>query len=80
MTTITINEQTKAGKMLLELAKILSVSNEGVRIDGSVKKIVKKEKSPYSPKFLAKIKLAEKQIEEGKTTTVTTESIWESIQ
>lgn len=80
MTTITINERTKAGKTLLELAKILSVSNKGVSIDVSVKKTVEKEKNPYNPKFLAKIKLAEKQIKEGKTTTINTESIWESIQ
>ena len=33
MTTITINERTKAGKSLLELAKILSVSNKGVIIN-----------------------------------------------
>jgi hypothetical protein len=33
MTTITVNERTKAGKTLLELAKILSASNIGVSID-----------------------------------------------
>jgi hypothetical protein len=33
MTTITVNERTKAGKTLLELAKILSASNKGVSID-----------------------------------------------
>ena len=33
MTTITINEHTKAGKTLLELAKMLSASNKGITIE-----------------------------------------------
>jgi hypothetical protein len=37
MTTITINERTKAGKTLLELAKILSASNKGVVIETGLK-------------------------------------------
>ena len=82
MTTITINERTKAGKTLLELAKLLSVSNKGVRIDEAIEKelMLEEEKSVYNSKFVAKIKMAEKQIKEGKTTTISTESIWESIQ
>ncbi len=82
MTTITINERTKAGKTLLELAKLLSVSNKGVTIEVGVEKelILEEEKSIYNPKFVDKIKLAEKQIKEGKTTTISTKSIWESIQ
>jgi hypothetical protein len=79
MTTITINERTKAGKTLLELAKLLSTSNKGVVIDASLKKPLVEEKNPYNLKFLSKIKLAEKQIKEGKTTTISTKSIWESI-
>ena len=39
MTTITINERTKAGKTLLELAKLLAVTNKGVKIE--------EEESPY---------------------------------
>lgn len=31
MTTITINERTKAGKTLLELAKLLAATNKGVK-------------------------------------------------
>ena len=43
MTTITINERTKAGKTLLELANLLATSNEGVIINiGSDKPSVKK--------------------------------------
>ena len=81
MTTITINERTKAGKTLLELAKMLSVSNKGVSIDVALgKESVPKKASKYNPKFVEKIELAKKQINEGKSTTITTESIWESIQ
>jgi len=36
MTTITINKRTKAGKTLLELARLLAISNKGVTIDESV--------------------------------------------
>ena len=82
MTTITINERTKAGKTLLELAKLLAIANKGVTIDEGIEKelILEEEKSVYNPKFVDKIKLAEKQIKEGKTTTISTKSIWESIQ
>ena len=82
MTTIMINERTKAGKTLLELAKMLAVSNKGVVIDEGTEKelLLKEEKSVYNPKFVEKIELAKKQINEGKSTTITTESIWESIQ
>lgn len=33
MTTITINKRTKAGKTLLELARLLAISNKGVTIE-----------------------------------------------
>lgn len=36
MTTITINERTKAGKIVLELAKMLSATNKGVSIDSGL--------------------------------------------
>jgi hypothetical protein len=35
MATITINKNTKAGKTLLELARLLAISNKGVTIDES---------------------------------------------
>jgi hypothetical protein len=82
MTTITINERTKAGKSLLELAKILSVSSKGVVINERLENAAKstEEKVIYNTEFVAKIKLAEKQIKAGKTKTIITDSIWESIQ
>lgn len=45
MTTITINERTKAGKALLELANLLASSNKGVIINvGLGKPVLKKTK------------------------------------
>jgi len=48
MTTITINPRTKAGKALLELARLLSEKNSGVFIneDSIVKKPNPKDKIP----------------------------------
>jgi len=46
MTTITINERTKAGKALLEVAKLLAVTNKSIKIE--------EEESPYNPEFVAK--------------------------
>ena len=52
MTTITINKRTKAGKTLLELAKLLSVNNKDIQIN---------EESLYSPEFVEKILEAERR-------------------
>lgn len=80
MTTITINERTKAGKIVLELAKILSVSNKGVVIEENtiVEKPISdaKEEDFYDANFVAMIK---KRIAKEKFTPITTKSIWESI-
>ena len=79
MTTITINERTKAGKIVLELAKILSVSSKGVTIsDKGLKKPIAstEDKSPYDPKFVAKIKRAEKRAD---YTKIDPNDIWGSI-
>lgn len=51
MTTITINERTKAGKAILELAKLLSESSKGVVIDtGLGKPVVKKDPKALTAK------------------------------
>jgi len=73
MTTITLNEKTKAGKIVLELAKIVAQSNKGISIEAVAVK-------DYSNEFKEKIRKAEQEIKEGKTITITTQSIWESIQ
>lgn len=77
MTTITINERTKAGKIVLELAKMLSVSNKGVAIEtkeNSSKKVIAKDE--YDPEFVAMLK---DRISNEKFTPISTKSIWESI-
>jgi hypothetical protein len=70
MTTITINERTKAGKALLELAKLLSLTNKGVKIN---------EEGSYNPEFVEKILKAEKNIKEGKTKTIDPNDVWGSL-
>jgi hypothetical protein len=67
MTTITINERTKAGKALLEMAKLLAVTNKGVEIN---------EKSPYNPEFVEKILEAEKR---GNYKTIDPDDVWGSL-
>ncbi len=67
MTTITINEQTKAGRTLLELARLLSVTNKGVEIN---------EESPYNPEFVEKTLKAEKR---GNYKTIDPDDVWGSL-
>jgi len=69
MTTIAINKRTKAGKMLLELAKLLAENSDGVVI-------TEKEKSPYNPKFVAMVKKAEKK---GQYKTIDPNDVWGSL-
>ena len=73
MTTITINERTKAGKTLLELAKLLAVTNKGVKIE--------EEGSSYNPEFVKKIKQIEADYDSGKSKSITLDpnDIWGSL-
>ncbi|TDW47280.1 hypothetical protein EV144_105299 [Flavobacterium sp. 270] len=73
MTTITINERTKAGKTLLELAKLLAVTNKGVKIE--------EDESPYNPEFVAEIKqrYADYKSGKSKTTLIDPNDIWGSL-
>jgi hypothetical protein len=75
MTTITlnINEKTKKGKALLAFLKAFYEEKEVVQL-------VEEPKSPYNAAFVAKIEKARKEIKEGKTITIDTDSIWESIE
>ncbi|MFV8326136.1 DUF2683 family protein [Flavobacterium sp. ZS1P14] len=72
MTTITINERTKAGKTLLELARLLAVTNKGVEIE---------EGSSYNPEFVEMIKKREADHKSGKSKSVTVDpnDIWGSL-
>jgi len=73
MTTITINERTKAGKTLLELAKLLAVSNKGVKIE--------EEESPYDPEFVAVVQKRYADYKSGKSKAITVDpnDIWGSL-
>ncbi|WLD23810.1 hypothetical protein NU10_14065 [Flavobacterium dauae] len=74
MTTITIkiNERTKAGKALKNLIEFFSREHKGIEI-------VSDTKSEYNPEFVEKIKEAENDIKNGKTTRLDSENIWENI-
>ncbi|WP_291142346.1 DUF2683 family protein [Flavobacterium sp. UBA7680] len=73
MTTITINEKTKAGKTLLELAKLLAVTNKGVKIE--------ENESPYNPEFVAEIQKRYADYKSGKSKTITVDpnDVWGSL-
>ena len=75
MTTITINERTKAGKTLLELANLLAVNNKGVSIDDGVSKS-KIDKSQYNPNF---VKMVLSSAKSEKRTRVTAKNLWQNI-
>jgi hypothetical protein len=74
MTTITlnINEKTKKGKALLAFLKTFYEDTDDVLV-------VEEPKSPYNKEFVAKIEKARKDIKEGRTIVIETNSIWESI-
>lgn len=67
VTTITINKRTKAGRTLLELAKLLSVTNKDIEIN---------EESTYNPEFVEKILEAERR-ENYKT--IDPNDVWGSL-
>ena len=80
MITITINERTKAGKTLLELANLLATSNKGVTINvGLGKPVATKEN--YNPKFVAMIKKRVENHKNGKSKSITVNpnDIWGSL-
>lgn len=64
MTTITINERTKAGKIVLELAKMLSVTNKGVSVDSEVKPDAK-ELTPKQRTWINRLKEVKRDVTAG---------------
>ena len=70
MTTITINKRTKVVKTLLELAKLLAITNKDIEIN---------EESPYNPEFVEKILEAERNIELGNYKTIDPDDVWGSL-
>ncbi len=75
MTTIIINERTKAGKTLLELASLLAVNNKGVGIESGVSKS-KLTENQYNPKF---VKMVLSSAKSKNRTRVTAKDIWQNI-
>jgi hypothetical protein len=75
MTTLTlnINEKTEKGKALMAFLKAFYMDKETVLM-------AEEPKSPYNKEFVAKIQKARKEIKEGKTIAIETDSIWESIE
>ncbi len=53
--TIQVNDATKVGKSLLNIASELASKYKSIHI------LDKEEKSPYNPKFVKKIRKAEKE-------------------
>lgn len=79
MTTIKINERTKAGKAFMAMFEAFFKGVDGIEIVESDSKKNKKEDSFYSPDFVAKIKKAEENIKNGETTTLNPDDIWGSL-
>jgi hypothetical protein len=73
MATITIDEQTKEGKILLELAKLLAVTDKDIKIE--------EEESPYNPEFVARIKKSYADYKSGKSKSITVDpnDVWGSL-
>ena len=73
MTTINIkkNEKKKKGKAFLEMARVFSENSKEIVL------IEEKDKSPYDPEFVKKIKKA--STEKGRLVE-SAEDLWESIK
>jgi len=79
MTTIKINEQTKTGKAFMAMFEAFFKGVEGIEIVEPVYGQVSEEPSIYSSEFIEKVKRAEENIRQGKTTRLNPDDIWGSI-
>jgi DNA-directed RNA polymerase beta' subunit len=79
MTTIKINERTKTGKAFMAMFEAFFKGVDGIEVVEEKSKTTKEEENFYSPEFVAKIKKAEENIKEGKTTRLNPKDIWGSI-
>ena len=79
MTTIKINEQTKTGKAFMAMFEAFFKGVEGIEIVEPVYGQVNEEPSNYSSEFIEKVKRAEENIRQGKTTRLNPDDIWGSI-
>ncbi|HRO74688.1 MAG TPA: hypothetical protein PLP27_00900 [Crocinitomicaceae bacterium] len=69
--TLKIDLRSKAGKAFKTMLDAVYLKQPGIEIV--------KEKSAYNPKFVKKIRNAEKQIKEGKYKVLDTNDIWGSL-
>jgi hypothetical protein len=70
MTTLTINERTKAGKLLLEMAKLLSENSKDVVI-------LESGEVGYDAEFVEKVKKSAASKERYQVENV--DELWESL-
>ncbi|WP_394351929.1 DUF2683 family protein [Psychroflexus maritimus] len=70
-----MNEGSEKGKTLLAFLKAFHIDKDQKDV-----KMLEEPESPYNPEFVAKIKNAEKEIEDGETFLLETDSIWESMK
>ena len=75
MVTLKVKENSKQAKAFLELIKAFPF----VEVVGTTKKTAAKETNTYSAAFVAKMKQAEKNIREGKTTAIDPNDVWGSL-
>jgi hypothetical protein len=80
MTTIKINERTKTGKAFMEMFEAFFKGLDGIEIiETDSYGQVNEEPSIYSAEFIEKIKKAEENIKQGKTTRLNPDDIRGSI-
>lgn len=79
MTTIKINERTKAGKAFMAMFEAFFKGVDGIEIVENDSEKREKEENLYSPEFVTKIKKAEENIKNGETTTLNPDDIWGSL-
>ena len=80
MTTIKINEETKAGKAFMAMFEAFFKGVEGIEIvETAAYGQVNEEEIVYSSEFAEKVKKAEENIKNGETTTLNPDDIWGSL-
>ncbi|RYJ36707.1 hypothetical protein NU08_4226 [Flavobacterium anhuiense] len=80
MTTIKINERTKTGKAFMEMFEAFFKGLDGIEIvETDSYGQVNEEPNIYSAEFVEKVKKAEENIKQGKTTRLNPDDIWGSI-
>ncbi|RKR11021.1 hypothetical protein C8C83_2717 [Flavobacterium sp. 90] len=77
--TVKINERTKIGKAFIAIFDSFKGFEEIEIIETDAYGQVNEEQSIYSSEFIEKVKKAEENIRQGKTTRLNPDDIWGSI-